>query len=137
MGSRYLQYYPCPISSCNGIVEEYSAPTCLIFVAICGKCGWRDPREYIENSDGSIELVAHIPKAICVRCNREMEPFKNGVLVEMTIESGPYYRTYADKWGCSMCGNEIVLGFANEVVEQWQENDLIWQLNPDIKATFR
>jgi len=46
MGSRTITRYPCP--KCGKEVEEYDAPTCLMFVVICENCGWYDERDYWE-----------------------------------------------------------------------------------------
>lgn len=62
MGSRSITYYSCP-KKCGGMVEEYDAPTSLLFVAICDKCHWQDPRYYIEykSEDGWVfQLITPI-----------------------------------------------------------------------------
>ena len=46
MGDRYFSYYPCP--KCGAEIEEYDAPSCTMFVAVCDECDWRDPKDYFE-----------------------------------------------------------------------------------------
>ena len=48
MGTRYITYYDCPECRAKDSVEEYDAASCVMFVAICEKCGWKDPRDYYQ-----------------------------------------------------------------------------------------
>jgi len=54
MGTRTITYYPCP--ECGEEYEEYDAPSSMMFVGICEKCGWQDPRRYYQVGKNSIEL---------------------------------------------------------------------------------
>ena len=54
MGDRTITYYPCP--KCGKEMEEYDAPTCLMFVAVCEHCGWKDDRNYYEDENGVLNL---------------------------------------------------------------------------------
>ncbi len=53
-------------------------------------------------------------KRICVKCEREFKPEKNGVIVvEMFQRNTKIYKLWeADLWKCPVCGIEIVVGFA-------------------------
>lgn len=53
MGDRTTTFYKC---NCGGEIEEYDAPSCMLFSASCDKCGWKDNREYYELKNGSIIL---------------------------------------------------------------------------------
>lgn len=54
MGDRTTTYYA---HGCGGEVEEYDAPSSLIFNASCDKCGWYDDRDYYETDNNTIELL--------------------------------------------------------------------------------
>jgi len=54
MGDRYISYYDCP--KCGEEVELYDAPSSVMYVAICDKCGWREPLNYYEVADNEIVL---------------------------------------------------------------------------------
>ena len=77
MGDRITRYYPCP-KGCGGEVEEYDASSSLMFVAICDKCWWKDPRNYYEISDS--EIMLGTPEqareqgglVICKKCGKEV-----------------------------------------------------------------
>jgi len=74
MGDRITTYYQC---ECGGQVEEYDAPSSLIFNASCNKCGWHDPRSYYETDENTIELLT-VKQAIAMgllRIERLRVPF--------------------------------------------------------------
>lgn len=54
MGSRYYSYQPCP--KCGTEYELYDAPSSLMYIGICEKCGWSEPRDYYETSEHEISL---------------------------------------------------------------------------------
>lgn len=65
--------------------------------------------------------MAHIPKAVCLKCNLEYKVEKNGVTMEaivvantesLAVTTRPYYKIDSDKWKCPGCGHEILTGFA-------------------------
>ncbi len=53
-----------------------------------------------------------MPKIVCVKCEVEYRPEKNGVTVEEMANFGSYKLWNADLLKCPKCGNEIVGGFA-------------------------
>lgn len=54
MGDRTITYRKCP--KCGKEVEEYDAPSSLMFVAVCENCGWYDERGYWEKIiNGNVE----------------------------------------------------------------------------------
>ena len=62
------------------------------------------------------------PGCICVRCNKEMLPEKNGTLVRLDATFGPYQIWSGDKVKCTVCGFEVVTGWGqNPVAEHYQE----------------
>ena len=57
-------------------------------------------------------------KLVCTKCETELRPSKNGVLVIETASFGPYKVWNADAWKCPGCGFEIVAGFAEQPLRQ-------------------
>lgn len=54
-----------------------------------------------------------ISNYICVKCEKEMRPEKNGVYIEEHMNDGsPYKIWHADLWKCPVCGTELICGFA-------------------------
>ena len=52
-------------------------------------------------------------RPVCVKCQCEMKPEKNGVqVIEIAVDRKPYEIWDADKWKCPICGIEIMLGFS-------------------------
>jgi hypothetical protein len=59
---------------------------------------------------------------ICVECGRIMRCSKNGFFVHvLDSRGGPYQIWSADKWQCSGCGREVVVGFGNEPIAEYYE----------------
>lgn len=53
-----------------------------------------------------------MPLSVCVRCEKEMKPEKNGIYVEEhTHLGGPYRIWMAELYKCRSCNIEIVTGF--------------------------
>lgn len=50
-----------------------------------------------------------MPRPYCVRCQCEMHPDKNGVVLEIY---GALW--HADLWKCPVCGTEIIAGYGFE-----------------------
>lgn len=50
-------------------------------------------------------------RPVCVKCQREMIPAKNGIGVLDMTDFGPYKVWDADLWRCPDCGHEIITGF--------------------------
>lgn len=59
-----------------------------------------------------------MPKQVCVKCEVELKPETNGVVVIETASFGVYKVWFADAWKCPVCGVEIVSGFANKPLRQ-------------------
>lgn len=60
---------------------------------------------------------------VCVSCEVEMLPVKNGVVIEYVIESiGSAELVHGDKYQCPTCRNQIVAGIArHSFSSHWQE----------------
>ncbi len=54
-----------------------------------------------------------MPKIVCIKCEVEYRPEKNGVNVEEMASFGSYKLWSADLLKCPKCGNEIIGAFAN------------------------
>lgn len=54
-------------------------------------------------------------KPVCVKCEVDMYPEENGVLLVQTAgeERRPYKAWMADKWKCAKCGCEVLSGFSD------------------------
>ncbi len=77
MGDRTTTYLSCP--KCGAETEQYDAPSSLMWVWNCEKCGWKDDRDYYEISETNLVL-----------CSEE-EARKNGGLKT-----------------CQTCGKEVM-----------------------------
>lgn len=66
-----------------------------------------------------------MPKSVCVKCEVELKPEENGVIVvEMFQQNKEIYRLWeADLWKCPICGVEVVLGFGNQPFRLHFEED--------------
>lgn len=65
-----------------------------------------------------------MPKIICVKCEIEFRPEKNGIIVKELFQKNTqiYKIIYADLWECPICGNQIIAGFAdNPLAEHYQK----------------
>lgn len=62
---------------------------------------------------------------ICVKCEKEMRPKKNGIWVEEhSGYDNPYKIWRADLWYCPNCNTEIISGFGfNEVSEHFETDE--------------
>jgi len=62
-------------------------------------------------------------RPVCVKCQVEMRPEKNGVGVLDMANFGPYKIWEADKWRCPECGYEVIAGFGKEAIaEHYQDS---------------
>ena len=61
-----------------------------------------------------------MPKSVCVKCEVELRPEKNGVIVaEMFQNNEKIYKLWeADLWKCPLCYFEVVLGFAQSPFQE-------------------
>lgn len=55
-----------------------------------------------------------IPRAVCLKCKKPFKPEKNGVTMRAHSKLGYYYSIQVDKWKCPQCGQEILVGFADQ-----------------------
>ena len=55
---------------------------------------------------------------VCVTCNREMFPEKNGVRAVLHASFGPYEVYVADLWECLKCGVQVLVGFGRGPLAQ-------------------
>jgi predicted RNA-binding Zn-ribbon protein involved in translation (DUF1610 family) len=64
-----------------------------------------------------------MPEAVCIKCSVALKPETNGVSVaEMFQGDTEFYRIrQADLWSCPGCGMQVILGFADNGVEHWEE----------------
>ena len=61
---------------------------------------------------------------ICVDCQIEMRPAKNGFVVELMAADRPYQKWSTDKWACPNCSFEVVVGFGRQpLAESWQGSE--------------
>ena len=61
-------------------------------------------------------------RPVCVKCQVELTPEKNGVGLLDMASFGPYKIREADLWKCPSCDYEIVIGFGQEAIaEHYQE----------------
>ena len=65
--------------------------------------------------------MAHVPRAVCVPCQIEMRPSRNGVDLEMLLPTGKgYYKVQADEYQCPRCGHKTLVGFGEPFVHHYQ-----------------
>lgn len=78
-----------------------------------------------------------ISNYICVKCEREMRPKKNGIIVEEHSDHDKPYKIWeADLWACLHCGIEIIAGFGqNPAAEHYMEG--YNKLLPHVKYHIR
>ena len=57
------------------------------------------------------QVISGYHRPVCVKCNCELRPEKNGVGVLEMADFGPYQVFDADLWKCPKCGLEVVGGF--------------------------
>jgi len=88
-------------------------------------------------------------RPVCVKCQVELTPEKNGVGLLDMASFGPYKIWEADLWKCPVCNYEIVVGFGRDAIaehydetsfqghiEWYQDHSLLiksWE-NPKTKA---
>ena len=67
-----------------------------------------------------------MPKMVCVKCEVEFKPEKNGVVVaEKFQRNTALYKLWgADLWKCPICGVEVVAGFAMNPLAEHYKDDL-------------
>lgn len=77
------------------------------------------------------QVVSGYHRPVCIKCNCELHPEKNGVgvldMVEQSREHGkdatfisykPYALYDADLWKCPKCGLEVVGGFGSGAISR-------------------
>lgn len=60
--------------------------------------------------------MPHIPRAVCLNCDREMVTERQGVMVKALAGFGPYYIIAADRLECNLCGWQALVGWAGAPV---------------------
>ena len=77
-----------------------------------------------------------MPKSVCVNCETELKPEHNGVIVaEMFQNNTKVYKLWeADLWKCSLCGIEVVLGFAQQPFMEHFEGNIEERLRESKEA---
>ena len=58
------------------------------------------------------QVISGYHRPVCVKCNCELHPEKNGIGVLDMTEFGPYELYAADMWKCPKCRIEVAGGFA-------------------------
>ena len=65
-----------------------------------------------------------MPRPICVNCQIEYRPEKNGVIVEeMAAGIGSYKIWHADLWKCPVCGHLIISSYGNKELTRHSDPD--------------
>jgi len=60
-------------------------------------------------------------KTICLKCNTEYVPLKNGVYVCEVADFGPYKIWHADIIYCPVCKDTVISGLgADAILEHWE-----------------
>lgn len=70
-----------------------------------------------------------MPNPLCVRCQVEFRPKKNGVFVEEMAPFGSYKIWHADLWQCPCCKTEIVQGYAQQPIAEHYQKEYQEKLN--------
>ena len=60
-------------------------------------------------------------RPVCVKCQVEMRPEKNGIGVLDMADFGPYKIWDADKWKCPKCAIEVIIGFGQQAIAEHYE----------------
>jgi len=66
-------------------------------------------------------MLYHRP--VCVKCQVDMKPEKNGVGLLDMAEFGPYKVWDADLWKCPECGCEVVVGTGMHAVSHHHDDN--------------
>ena len=59
------------------------------------------------------QVISGYHRPVCIKCNCELQPERNGVGVLDMANFGPCDLYDADLWKCPRCGIEVVGGFAS------------------------
>ena len=72
-----------------------------------------------------------MPKIICVDCEVEYKPDKNGVyLIEMAWQPPqPYKIWHSDMWICPSCLHQVIAGFGHQALAEHYQDDFQPLLN--------
>lgn len=70
------------------------------------------------------QVISGFHRPVCVKCQCELHPEKNGVGVLDTDGRGNDYELFdADLWKCPKCGMEVVGGFGHGPVSAHYKDD--------------
>ena len=73
-------------------------------------------------------------KPVCVKCEVEYRPHKNGVYVKEIRLDGSFYKLWsADIWKCPGCGHELVWGYGHSPLVQ--DHQLL--TSPELKSMLQ
>jgi hypothetical protein len=64
--------------------------------------------------------MSHSHRPVCVKCQIELRPQRNGVGVLDMAKDEPYQLCEADMYRCPGCGFEVVIGFARTGWEHFE-----------------
>ena len=70
-------------------------------------------------------------KPVCVKCQREMRPERNGVGCLDIADFGPYAIWDSDLWKCPTCGYEIIVGFAQQAIAYHHQGEYFNKVRED------
>lgn len=57
-------------------------------------------------------------RPVCVSCEVDMYPEKNGIGVLDMVDTDPYKLWSADMWQCPRCSYQIIIGFGHNPVSE-------------------
>ena len=79
-------------------------------------------------------------KPVCVKCEIEFRPERNGIYVKELRLDGSFYKLWAaDKWKCPKCGTEITYGYGSApIVGDWEKDapKLLEQLEKETETVI-
>lgn len=76
-----------------------------------------------------------MPRPICVECEIEYRPEKNGVIAEeMATGIGSYKIWHADLWKCPVCGHLLISGYGQNAIAEHYQSDYKEQRLAEVRA---
>ena len=70
-------------------------------------------------------------KPVCVKCNREMSPERNGVGCLDIADFGADAVWDSDLWKCPTCGYEILVGFGQKAIAYHHQGEYFNKVRED------
>ena len=68
-------------------------------------------------------------RPVCVKCNTEFRPERNGIGLLDMADFGPYRIWEADLYKCPKCGTEIVVSFGHQAISEHYQDEFEGYLN--------